>query len=332
MPWADAENRAASTLDWSTFRRIYPDRSWNAYHSKRSRIDVGGLELVDYERLVEEINGDAVICACVHVPQTDQQMWARALAIGDRDKVENLIIAGDIVTADMFSKWNQKEEWSFDKELESLRLHLVAALGVFQFIYILPGNHVQNRIVRVTNGHVRLKHLIDMAGLLDAERERVFTTDLDFVTLQSGDEKFLVGHASNYSRIDGRVSLNYAEKEEAHVITGNGHRFGQQVSKSGRWFAWDIGTMADPRFMGYAQRALTSFPKMLQSFVAVRDGVVAVYGAGPPITDWSRELGYGPGGTTAARSRRRLAPVVAAPALYNDRLGADSERVRERTA
>lgn len=300
-PWNDEESRAASTLDWTMFRRLYPERSFDAYHSRRHRIDIPGLELVDYTAQVEDVEGDAVVCACVHVPQTDPIMWNRALAIGERDKIENLIIAGDIVTADMFSHWQTKEEWSFDKELESLFLHLRAALGVFKFVYITPGNHVTNRIVRISNGHIKLKHLIDMAGLSDPERARIFTTDIDFLALYSGDQRFLIGHASNYSRIDGRVALQYAEKEESHVISGNGHRGGYQISRSGRWHAWELGTMANPAYMGYANRSLTSFPKMLQNFITVRGGAVRIYGSGLPATDWVAELGHDRPRTTPSR-------------------------------
>lgn len=307
--WTDPMIRAASTLDWPTFHRAHPEVTWDAFYSKRSRIEVPGLELTDYTNLVEEVEGDALICACVHVPQTDEIMWARALAIGHRDGIENLIVAGDIVTGDMFSKWETKEDWSFDKELESLRLHLVSALQVFPFIYITPGNHIQNRIVRITNGHIRLKHLIDMAGLLDAERERIFTTDLDYLTLISGEERFLVGHAGNYSRIDGRVALQYAEKMESHTITGNGHRSGYQVSRSARWHAWEIGMLADDRYMAYVQRGLTTFPRMMRSFATVRNGAVRLYGDGLPTTDWLAELGYGttPTATPGRASRRHSA-------------------------
>ena len=302
-PWSDAEERAAAILPWHDFARVYPERTYGAYTKKRSvaRFETRGLVLTDYTRLVESVEGDAVICACVHVPQTDPVMWSRALAIGERDAIPNLIIAGDVVTADMFSRWDTVENWTFEKELSSLYTHLSAALGVFDHIFITPGNHVTNRISKVTNGHIKIKHLVDMCGLPEGDRARVFTTNIDFLELRSGSERFLVGHASNYSNIDGRVSMFYAEKEECHVITGNGHRFGQQATKSGRWFAWDIGTMADPRYMGYAQRQLTRFPKMTQSFLTVRSGAVRMYAAGLPVTDWVRELGYDAGPEVTSR-------------------------------
>lgn len=321
LPWSSEEQRAAMVLNYQDFHSLYPDRTYGAWNVQRTKLRVPvDLALVDYTRLVEEVEGDAVICACVHVPQTDPTMWSRALAIGERDRIENLIIAGDIVTGDMFSHWDVRESWDFDRELESLYLHLYEALSVYKYIYITPGNHVSNRIAKVSNGHIRLQHLIDMAGLTEADRARIFTTDIDFLRLTSGEETFLVGHATNYSNIDGRVSMFYAEKEECHVITGNGHRFGQQATKSGRWFSWDIGTLADPRYMGYAQRALTKFPKMLQSFCTVRNGAVKMYAAGPPITDWVAELGTATapaGGRPAAArnpavrtARSRLLPRV----------------------
>jgi hypothetical protein len=300
-PWGDKEQRDAMVLDFGAFQRLYPKRTYNAYHTQRkvrNSLRTPDLDLTDYTRLVEAVEGDAVVCACVHVPQTDPDMWFRALAVGERDRIPHLIIAGDIVTGDMFSHWDTRESWDFDKELDSLYRHLTSALGVFDYIYITPGNHISNRIVRTTNGHIRLKHMVDMAGLTEGDRARIFTTDIDFLELTSGSERFLIGHATNYSNVDGRVSMLYAEKEECHVITGNGHRFGQQASKSGRWFSWDIGTMADPRYMGYANRALTKFPKMTQSFLTVRNGAVKMYAAGLPVTDWESELGHDHGRTT----------------------------------
>ncbi len=293
-PWDDAESKAAAALDWPTFHARYPERTLTAYQQGRRhfrlQLAVPNLELVDYTRMVERIEGDAVIAACVHVPQTSPEMWARVLAVGERDAIPTLVIAGDVVTGDMFSHWDTKEKYEFDDELESLRLHLAAALAVFERLVITPGNHISNRIVKVTGGHVRLRHIIAAAGLSDAENERVATTDIDYVDLRSGGERFLVGHASNYSRIDGRVPWDYATTMESHVIVGNGHRMGYQTSKSGRWHAWEIGTLADPRYMGYVQRQLTGFPRMMQGFATVRGGAVRLYGAGLPLTDWGAEV------------------------------------------
>lgn len=292
--WSDDEQRDAAVLGWPDFRDRYPGRTFAAYTSSRQRFRdrhaVPAVELTDYRRVVRKVEGDAVIAACVHVPQTDPAMWARVLAICERDRPAQLIIAGDIVTGDMFSHWDTKEPYEFDQELESLRLHLRSALEAVPRVVITPGNHVSNRIVRMTNGHIRLRHLIDMAGLSDAERERVDTTDIDYVELTSGGERFLVGHASNYSRIDAKVPAEYATIMESHVIVGNGHRMGFQMSKSGRWHGYEIGTLANPFFMGYAQDRLTNYNRMVQGFCTVRGGAVRLYGRDRPLTDWTAEL------------------------------------------
>lgn len=255
---------------------------------------VEGLVLTDYVKLVERTEGDAVVVACCHFPEVDETIWTRMLGLAQRDGIGQLIVAGDIVAGDMFSRWlamGQIPEWSFDAEMENLRRHISQALTIFERIVILPGNHVGNRIKRVTGGHIGLEKMMRMAGLSDAERARIVTTELDYIDHRSGGERFLIAHSSNYSKIDGRVPVWYAEKEECHVIAGNGHRTGHQVSRSGRWHGWDIGTMANPAFMGYANAALTTFPKMLQSFAVVRSGAVRIYGSDKPLTDWQAELG-----------------------------------------
>lgn len=251
------------------------------------------VKLTHYPSIVTEVWGDCAIAACVHVPEVDPRMWERLLGIGQRDHLPTLILAGDLVTGDMFSKWmaaGQIPEWSFDAELETLRRYLVDALDVFPTLVILPGNHVRNRIVRVSGGHIRLAHMIAMTGLSDELRERIKTTDLDYVRLRSGDETFLVAHSSNYSKVDGSVPVKYATTHETHVIAGNGHRTGMQVSPSGRWYGWDIGTLAEPGYMSYANAALTLYPRMLKSFATVRNGAVQLYGEGLPLTDWEVEL------------------------------------------
>jgi len=297
-PWSSDLARNAAALGWTEFSRLYPNASPVQYQEARvtyrDRVDTPDYEGTNYARLVYKVEGDVAIACCVHVPQTDPSMWAKLLAIGDRDKLPGLIIAGDIVTADMFSHWppdGVTTSWAFNTELESLRRHLKTALEVFEFVYVLPGNHVGHRLIKITGGHIKLPHLLTMAGLSDAERDRVVTTDLDYMTLYSGDEKFLVAHSTNYSVRGGQVPVDYAEKEQAHVIAGNGHITGMQHTRSGKYWGYEIGTLADPETMGYAMRALTKFPKMQQSFVTVRNGAVAMYGAGKPITDWERELG-----------------------------------------
>lgn len=297
-PWSSDQARNAAALSWVEFSRMYPTWTPAQYQDARTayseKVTTPDYVSTDYSRLVYKVEGDVAVACCVHVPETDPAMWAKLLAIGERDKLPGLIIAGDIVTADMFSHWppdGVSKSWTFDTELESLKRYVRTALEVFEFVYVLPGNHVGHRLVRISGGHIRLPHLLNMAGLTDAERDRVITTDLDYMTLYSGDEKFLVAHATNYSVRGGQVPVDYAEKEQAHVIAGNGHITGMQHTKSGQYWGYEIGTLADPTTMGYAQRALTKFPKMQQSFVTVRNGAVRFYGKDKPTTDWEAELG-----------------------------------------
>lgn len=292
-PWTDLEVRDANILTWREFSEKYPTRPHASYvdHRQSFRRQLESkAEITDYRRHITHIEGDVAVAACVHVPQTDPQMWARFLAIIERDKIDQVVIAGDIVTGDMFSHWDIKEDWDFDEELESLRLHLKSLLCVTREVYITPGNHVTNRIVKITNGHVRLHHLIAAAGLSEQESNRVFTTDVDYLSLKSGSEQFLIAHASNYSKIGGRVPTWYAEKYGCHVVTGNGHQLGWQVSTSGKYHGIDIGTMANPSFMGYTMQSLTTYPYMMQTFLTIRSGAVRIYGSGLPVTDWKAEL------------------------------------------
>lgn len=297
VPWSGDRARTAATLDWVGFSRLYPSSTPADYQADReafrTRLSVPDLETTDYSKLVYQVEEDVVIAACVHVPNTDSVMWGKLLAIGERDKIPGLILAGDAVTADMYSKWPSdgvSQTWGWDKELESLKRHLSAALSIFETVYILPGNHMGNRIIRVTNGHIKLAQVLNMAGLSDAERDRIVTTDLDYITLYSGNQEFLVAHSTNYSVRGGQVPVDYAEKYQTHVIAGNGHIFGHQVTKSGKFHGWDLGTLGNINGFGYAMRGLTKYPKMQQSFVTVRNGTVKVYGAGKPTTDWEAEL------------------------------------------
>lgn len=296
-PWADETARAAALFDYQDFRNMYPDLTARQYQDMRGEFRkqtaLPNLNVTDFSRLVYRIEGDAAIVACLHTPQTDPVFWGKVLAIGERDSLQNLILAGDAVVMDMFSHWpadGVSQTWAFETELESLRQHLSQALNVFEFVTVLPGNHVGNRIVRVTNGHIKMTQIINMCGLSDNERSRIQTTDLDYIELGSGTEEFLVAHATNYSKIGGRVPTWYAEKEQKHVIVGNGHTVGMQVTASGKHYGFEIGTAANPNHFGYAMRALTNFPKMNQSFCTVIDGAVKMYGANKPMTNWEQEL------------------------------------------
>ncbi len=296
--WSDAETRAAVSLDWPDYHARYPERSHQGYVNKRreyrASLAVPSVTLTDYTRTVARVEGDALVAACVHVPETDLTMWARLLSVGARDKLPRLIVAGDLVTLDMFSKWlalGQIPEWGFDDEMESLHKLLRSALDVFDEIVVTPGNHISRRIVRVTGGHIKLKQLMDMAGLADADRARIATTEQDFLDLRSGGERFLVGHASNYRQRGGQIAREYAEKYESHVIVGNGHITGHQISRSGRWHGYELPTLLDPRVVRYAHESLTLFPQWQQGFATVRDGVVRLYGSGKPMTDWAAEMG-----------------------------------------
>lgn len=296
-PWGSDRAKTAATLDWREFSQLYPKSTPAEYQAARdayrSRLDVPDLQVTNYTELVYEVQGNVAVAACVHCPETDADMWAKLLAVGERDKLNGLIIAGDLVVADMFSHWpadGLAVGWAWEKELESIRRHLKTALEVFEFLYILPGNHVGNRIVKLSNGHIKLGQILSMTGLSDSEKDRITTTNIDYMSLRSGDEKFLVAHATNYSVRGGQVPVDYAEKYQAHVIAGNGHITGLQHTKSGKYWGIEIGTMADPETMAYAQRGLTKFPKMQQSFATVINGAVKIYGKDKPVTDWLAEL------------------------------------------
>ncbi len=296
-PWESEVARAAAALDWVSFRNVYSDVTVRQYQDMRGDVrkqtSLPNLSITDFSKLIYRVEGDAVIAACAHFPQVDESMWAKVLSIVERDKIPNLIFAGDIVVGDMFSHWpadGVSQTWAWETELESLRLHLRQALSVAEFVTILPGNHIGNRLVRVTNGHIKLSQIITMSGLGDSDRSRIQTTDLDYVELGSGDQEFLVAHSTNYSKVGGRVPTWYAEKEQKNVIAGNGHILGLQATMSGKHFGFEIGTLANPNHFGYAMRGLTTFPKMSQSFCSVRNGVVKFYAAEKPITDWETEL------------------------------------------
>ncbi len=297
--WADEESRAASTLDWPTFHARYPERTFSAFQQGRrvfrQTLAVPNLDLKWYPQLVEKVEGDAVIVGCAHFPLTNPTMWGRAIAVGERFGIKRLILAGDAFTMDAFSAWlklGQKLDYEFPAELESARKHLVAALRWYDEMVILPGNHIRNRIVRISNGHIRLAQVMDMVGLPGELRERINTTELDYLTLSSGGEEFLVTHFADYRKgNDGEVARLYAAKYRKHIIGANGHRTGwKQTTDVDALYGFEIGTIADPERMGYANETLTAYPRMTMSFASVIDGVVTLYGEGKPLTDWARLL------------------------------------------
>lgn len=230
-------------------------------------------------------SGDATITGDYHLPYADYELAAIMLATSKRilKPPRRLIIAGDLFNMDIFSRFPSltSQKISLITELDLARKFLEDALGVFDHIEALLGNH-ERRFVYQLLGELGHNDLGKIVGV-----DNVTFHEYSHCVLDTSTGEWRVTHQANYSKNAQSVGVKLAHKFRQHVVTHHQHKMSKGYDDSGMSVVIDNGCMADPRFLDYANMVDTTNPRMTQGFTVIRNGSGLLFGKDKSFTDYT---------------------------------------------
>lgn len=220
-----------------------------------------------YDRHIKLMENSAIVIGDSEIPDHDNEVFAMAAEIGHRLRIQTLIINGDFVDCDAFSKWSKitKSGDRFSDELELARGTVSEFLKYFTKIYIVAGNH-DRRIASATNGQVWLgMFLNDMSG--------VEVSEYSFLEMTTPAGKWLICHPKQYSRIPLSTARELCSIKQTHVLCAHNHHLASGHDKSGSFYAVDGGCCRDPMKTAYRCLNVTTHPYWTPGFTVIKEGV-----------------------------------------------------------
>lgn len=231
------------------------------------------------------IEGDAIICSDTHVPFWNEKLFGYMFKIAKKflpNKKRQLILDGDFINLDSFSRWitGFRGRENTEREMNIATYVLDKCLEVFDKIYWIQGNH-EDRLMAQLGGQISAKRFLRMFTTAKQEKHIVFS-DYPFCTL---NKTYKIVHPKNYGDRGGQVPADLADKYDCHIISGHNHQFGMQLSKNGKWIGADHGMSGDPEKIEYHQKNITRNRTWQIGFSMVKNNYLYLFNLYQ--TDWN---------------------------------------------
>jgi len=208
----------------------------------------------------------AMVIGDVEVPCHDPEILEQACSIAKKFDIKTLIINGDFISLDSFSKWARSTVYklAFKEELEPAVKILRIFLSLFSEVHCTTGNH-ERRLAHRLDGEITIADFFkSLAG--------VEFSEYSYCVLESGGTEILVAHQDNYSRLPLAVARELASIYHKNIICGHTHHQAAGFDKSGKYWIVDGGCMRDPLHTEYKSTRINTFPKWNAGGTFVIDG------------------------------------------------------------
>lgn len=229
-----------------------------------------------------ELAGDFVIVGDVHVSTTNWKFAQRPLQIAMQylEKPRRLIIAGDMVNGDAFSKYeNSISLPSFGTELKAARNFIDRYLDVFDEIYLFLGNH-DRRVQKGTNNAIEPEDLLRLIS----HDTRVKISHWGHCVVNSPTGAWRILHGSEYSVNQLSIADQLAQKYGQHIIGHHQHHCAIGLDRFKRYTIVDNGGLFDQDSMAYVQLDDNKRPRMANGFSLLMRGYPYLFS--DRFTDW----------------------------------------------
>ncbi len=212
-----------------------------------------------------------------HIPQQDDEMLEWLKRVAEERKSKTLAVIGDFNNLDEFSKFLKEKSCQWREEQETSKKVWRELSGVFEEIYIVPGNHPY-RLNKMTNNVWGFQELINLTVPSELNF-RLFTTDRNYMMLESKGFKWLLTHPKQYSKSVGRVASTIARIHDINVVAAHSHcgSYTEQWEMGHRVISVDSFCMCDEEKVNFLKRDSTTFPKWTRGFLNIIGEEVNIY-------------------------------------------------------
>lgn len=213
----------------------------------------------------------------------------------------HLIICGDANNGDKDSKHAQHlPPISRAQEFDYLARLIDYLLGIYDDIWITPGNHLRNRFIELLEGDLNISQL---KRLMTNQPNRVNLSPYDIVHLKTGGVDWVITHQYQYSRNKLIVANKLAQKYQSNVVTFHQHHSAVGRDEHNRYTIIDCGGAHEQDMFGYAMLVPNTMPRMNNGLVYFNRGTGNLITPYATMTD----LGLWFPDNAAARTRANAA-------------------------
>lgn len=229
------------------------------------------------------IYGDCIVTGDFQLPTTDYEMAERVLVVGRALGIKTLLIVGDWVNMDAFSKYDHiVPPIPFATEVQvSVRL-MERYARWFDDIWLALGNH-EHRLLKLMKGDVSGSML---GRLLSAVGDKLHITPYSHIIIHSGGQTWRATHQVNYSKIKGRVGDELAQKYQMNILTHHQHHAAKLMDRYGRYVIIDNGGLFDADKMAYVKLRDSTSVGMTKGFTVLLRGTGHLLTPYPAFTDF----------------------------------------------
>ena len=234
---------------------------------------------------------DAVIISDLEIPDHDAEMLQKALQIGVKYNIRNLIYNGDIIATDQETLNTWAREFKQDRE-DTYRAALAKTRQVFEqfgqwFTYqpVVTGNH-DARIAKATGGEVTLDMLLHGSPAQFSRYNYMYMkTSRGWVYICHPVKNYSI-HAASKLGNDLWATHVAPDKSKCHIVLGHTHLAQTAWSPDGQQEIVSTGCM---RYRAeYKDTGANTYRAWQRGFLVIRDGYFYPYTEFG--TDWEREL------------------------------------------
>lgn len=213
------------------------------------------------------IDSDRVlVLGDIEIPCHSAETLEDACKIAQKFELDTLIINGDFVALDSFSKWARSTVYklAFKDELEPAIKIVKIFLSIFPRVYLTTGNH-ERRLAHRLDGEITIADFFsNMTG--------VEFSEYSYCILNSGGNEILVCHQDNYGRSPLTVARELASIHHKNIICGHCHHQAQGFDKSGKYFIVDGGCCRATEHTEYKATRINTFPMWNLGYTMVLNG------------------------------------------------------------
>jgi hypothetical protein len=222
-----------------------------------------------------------------HAPLHNRQWVKRLVAVARTHGVDTLVVGGDLFDFDSSSRHPKTTRQAGLNSTLAIAGDLIVSLaGVFDRLYILPGNHCR-RVATRLDEPLEFDSLIHAAVKGRVANGKIVTTDFDYIYVGQEDSGWVVGHPRYFSTIPAKGGAEVAMLQRRNVIGAHNHIVGLSQSKDGRFWSIDPGHMTDPSLTPYLMESngLSRYPVWRNGFILIEDNIPTMFVDG--LVNWS---------------------------------------------
>jgi len=232
------------------------------------------------------VSGDCIVSSDWHCPYQSQPLVEKMLTLAKRLRIKQLILNGDFLNEDSFSRWKYNRfNVPWPEEKASARELLKKLYGVFDRIYYILDNH-DRRLIVANEGKAGGLDESDVIELLTwgAQGGKLIpSVDYHYILV---NELFRITSPKEYRRVKLSLPNRLAQLYHQHIISGGDHLFGVGLDDSGRYVIANDMAMVNRKEVPYVMTQDSSYPHWNAGFYAIINNVLYPFCDHKNLTDW----------------------------------------------